>query len=330
MFLYGLFAEPWDGHGDGTLLHRSPPYHNPERVSSFIRDYWSFGGATMSVTPTSDCNSQHEQSSTAIRCCPICQCDNSGAPLLAYSRSPWNLKGCGKCGFVYLENPPQYEVLSNDLAWEKTWVIESARRRRINPVLNTAARSLRESFKRRTKRDKLVSRVRRYLQPGPVLDVGCGSGNALECLPSQFIPYGIEVSEELGRQAAQRYSARGGQVVTGAAISMTTHFAEDFFSGVIMSSFLEHEVNISGVLAAARCVMRRTGRLIIKVPNYSSLNRLVMGANWCGFRFPEHVNYFTPEMLRRSLNVSGFRVLRFGLLDRFPTKDSMWCIAERS
>lgn len=271
-----------------------------------------------------------ENLSGMLRCCPICQCDNRDTPAHLYSRMPWNIKVCKKCGFIYLENPPKYEALSDELAWEKTWEAESIRRKTIHPTLKSLARSFRGILNHPLKKKKLIKHILRYVQPGSILDVGCCGGHALEQLPAQFTPYGIEVSNELGRQANERYSARGGQAVTGAAISMTGHFAAGFFSGVIMSSFLEHEADVLGVLAAARHVMRPSARLIIKVPNFSCWNRSVTGKNWCGFRFPEHVNYFTPGMLRKALRVSGFHILRFGVLDRFPTSDTMWCIAERA
>ena len=34
------------------------------------------------------------------------------------------------------------------------------------------------------------------------------------------------------------------------------------------------------------------------MPNFGSVNRRVSGSQWCGFRYPDHVNYFTPQSLR--------------------------------
>ena len=33
-----------------------------------------------------------------------------------------------------------------------------------------------------------------------------------------------------------------------------------------------------------------------------------MGAAWCGFRYPDHVNYFTPASLRRMAAECGLRL----------------------
>jgi hypothetical protein len=48
-----------------------------------------------------------------------------------------------------------------------------------------------------------------------------------------------------------------------------------------------------------------------------------MGGRWCGFRYPEHLNYFTPETLRTMAAKAGFRI-SFGLAGRLPTSDNMW------
>jgi hypothetical protein len=82
------------------------------------------------------------------------------------------------------------------------------------------------------------------------------------------------------------------------------------------------------VLEETRRVMRPGARIIIKVPNYDSWNRRLRGAKWCGFRFPDHVNYFTPETMTRLVKKAGMRVVRFGMGDRMPTSDNMWLVVE--
>ena len=263
------------------------------------------------------------------RTCPLCGRDNAAAPSHPYSVAPWVLRQCGGCGLVYLENPPEYASLEEDLAWEKTWAEEVAQRRRREPLLHFASRALKAVPQRLFGRDKLVSWVRRYAAPGRVLDVGCGGGYALERLPAAYLPFGVEVSKELSRRAQQRFALRGGQVVQGDALRALSEFAPEFFSGVVMTSYLEHEPNPRAVLEAAARVMKPGARLIVKVPNFASWNRTVRGARWCGLRFPDHVNYFTPELLVRLLEKSGFGIVRFAWLDRLPTSDSMWLVGEK-
>lgn len=263
------------------------------------------------------------------RDCPICGRDNRAQCANAFSRPRWELKECAGCSLVYLENPPAYASLQDEFAWEKTWAEEGGRRRQREPVFYYGSRALQAIPKKLFRRDKLMRWVRRYFQPGPVLDVGCAGGHTLERLPSQFIPFGVEVSRGLAELADTRFSPRGGGVLQGDALSTLPRFEPEFFSGVIMSSYLEHEVQPAAALAAGVRILRPGGRLIVKVPNFASWNRAIRGARWCGFRYPDHVNYYTPALLTRLLRDSGLHILRFSFLDRFPTSDNMWLVAEK-
>lgn len=73
-----------------------------------------------------------------------------------------------------------------------------------------------------------------------------------------------------------------------------------------MSSYLEHEVEMMAVLKGAFRALKPGGRVFVRAPNFGSLNRRVMGARWCGFRYPDHVNYFTLESLGRVAASVGF------------------------
>jgi len=229
---------------------------------------------------------------------------------------------------VYLENPIGYEQLEEDFAWERTFAAESKERRRRNPTLHAIGRFPKKAIQFLLKRDKLLHLVTRYVQPGPVLDVGCAGGHTLMSLPAQYIPYGIEISHELSQIAASAFAPRGGAVVQSDALTGLSQMPRGEFTGVIMTSFLEHEVNPKDTLQATRRVLHRGGKVIVKVPNYSSWNRHIRGKLWCGFRFPDHVNYFTPGTLKQLLAGCGFHVVRFGIEDRMPTSDTMWLVAE--
>jgi hypothetical protein len=52
---------------------------------------------------------------------------------------------------------------------------------------------------------------------------------------------------------------------------------------------------------------------------------MIRGA-WCGFRWSDHVNYFTPATLTLMASAAGFAVSRMGFLDRQPLSDSMYSV----
>jgi hypothetical protein len=69
-------------------------------------------------------------------------------------------------------------------------------------------------------------------------------------------------------------------------------------------------------------VLGTGGVALIKVPNFGSLNRLIMGKKWCGFRYPDHLNYFTPKSLMHMGKKCGF-IVSFGLKGRLATNDNI-------
>ena len=273
-----------------------------------------------------------EAASPAVlpRNCPQCGTDNLASDALGYSWQKWILKGCTDCAFVYLENPPGYEALVSEFAWERNHGDRRERMRAEFPLSYRFARAWKK-FRRWAirKPNKLASRIVASFPPGPVIDIGCGSGDYLAGLPDIYEPCGVEISEELARRARERLAARGGTIIAMSAMEGLAAVPEGTASGIVMRSFLEHEQQPAELLARAWAALRPGGATIIKVPNYASVNRRVMGPRWCGFRFPGHVNYFTPKSLRDMVEAAGFRVERFGLFDRFYLSDNMWMVASK-
>jgi len=274
-------------------------------------------------------NTEPSQNRLIERNCPLCACDNHSQPPLAYSQEPWRIKACTACGMTYLENAPIYEELSETYAWEKTSVAEEVRRRKTRKVSKSISTGFKLFRQRVLKRDKLFDWLKAYIPPGAVVDIGCGGGAILNRLPDGYVPYGVEISRALAAQAHEFAKTYGGDVVHASAVEGTEKFADDLFTGALLSAFLEHEIQPVKLLKNLRSKLKPGAPVIIKVPNYGSLNRHVRGAQWCGFRFPDHVNYFTPKTLSSCVEKAGLEVARFTFTDHLPVSDNMWMLARR-
>lgn len=264
------------------------------------------------------------------RKCPVCDTDNAGQTALAYSQAPWEIKECVSCGCVYLENPPTYEALEEDFAWEKTSAKEEERRKEKRPAAKAVSTAWKQFRQKVLKRDKLMDLVRVHIPTGSVLDIGCGGGGTLARLPGEgHIPYGIEISKALAAESNQLAEAGGGKVIQASALEGAKQFPEKQFDGVMMSAFLEHEVQPGPLLNELHRILKPGGCIIIKVPNYGCVNRSVRGGEWCGFRFPDHVNYFTPQSLTQLAKQTGYKIARFRFQDKMPTSDNMWAVIKK-
>jgi SAM-dependent methyltransferase len=269
-----------------------------------------------------------EETKTIIRACPLCGQDNHSLPRLRVSPEAWPMKACPRCEMVYLERAPDISELFVNFAWEKQHGVENARRHEGLSRAEIRARKALHGF-RPLPRKNAVALVEQFAAPGQVVDVGCGSGKQLAELPADFVPLGIEISEALAAEAQALVADRGGRIINADALGGLRRLSPNVFSAIIMRSFLEHDINPGPTLEACFAALAPDGVAVIKVPNYASLNRHVTGARWCGLRFPDHVNYFTPRTLSRFVTDTGFEIEEFGPTFRLPTSDNMWMVVRK-
>jgi SAM-dependent methyltransferase len=227
------------------------------------------------------------------RPCP--QCSNIAASCLThYSSAPWQVVQCCTCNFVFLRNPVGYQELNKQYAWEKTKTVERMRRQTRNPFFMWL--DLKTRWRTGISKPKFSAFLSSLWAPGRVLDLGCGTGHRV---PEPFIPFGIEISDALFREADLHMRARGGYAIHAPALEAIKAFPEKYFTGILLRSFLEHELHPKKLLEQCARVLDAEGAIYLRLPNYGSLNRRIRGVKWCGFRFPDHVNYFTSKSLAR-------------------------------
>ncbi len=262
------------------------------------------------------------------RDCPLCGDGNETTPPSRYSLGTWLVKTCRTCDFTYLTTARPYVDLFERMSWERTSRLESERRQSTRKIQQAISRKTRWRLRLLPRRN-LPALFGRYAGPGNILDLGCGDGSQLDGLAPDFVPYGIEISTNAARRGDARLRARGGRVVNAACLEGLRSFPSQYFTAASLRSYLEHELRPAEVLRELHRVLGAGGIAIVKVPNFGSLNRRIMGRRWCGFRYPDHLNYFTPKTLRRMARAQGFETA-FGLTWRLPTGDNMWALLRKT
>jgi hypothetical protein len=76
-------------------------------------------------------------------------------------------------------------------------------------------------------------------------------------------------------------------------------------------------------------VLREGGILVVKTPNFSSLNRRLLRGGWSGYKLPEHRFFFSPGGIRDLFARVGLTPLPTSWLDRFPLSDNMYAYARK-
>jgi len=278
------------------------------------------------------------------RTCPLLDRPSASIGLDA-APAPWDLRRCAETGFVYLANPPDQHLFRDEFAWEVTHEREANRRRRREPLLHALSVWTKTVRHRLLRRDKVAVLAADLLRtaardvPGPLrlVDVGCGEGTlALRvadrlapAVAERLEPVGIELSNVLAHRADRKLRTRGGRCIHATGIEGLTDLERSSVQVIVLSCILEHEIAPLPLLRNCRACLAADGRMIVKVPNYACLARHVRGRRWCGYRWPDHVNYFTPATLAATARAAGLRVVRMSLMDRNPISDSLYAVLGR-
>jgi SAM-dependent methyltransferase len=257
------------------------------------------------------------------------------------SHEPWLLVRCKETDFHFIANPPSYDRLEEEFAWEKTIDASESRRRKEGLLawkLSKLAKQIK--FLIEPNRNKTFSIAMRIPEPKAtnyrILDVGCGDGKLMLDFREKFyqagvniVPIGIEVSNQLAEESAERFAPFGGYTIKNNAIDGMKQVESGSIDMVLMNSFLEHESRPVQLLQVVKDALKDNGCVVIKVPNFDCLNRKIRGKQWAGYRFPDHVSYFTPATLKTLATETGFKLQEQSFTARLPFSDNMYAVFQK-
>ncbi len=263
-------------------------------------------------SPTSEC--AHEPGPSQWRkACPLCGVERY-APVL--SHAGWDLVQCADCGLAYLPRIPAEDLVATDLEWDASFSHDRRQRWLQTPWMRLW--TFVTMWLHPSREASALRWIRRYAPTGRLLDLGCGNGRLVAAaLEAGFDAFGVDVSPVMIRKALRRVPPE--RVQCGRLTDLDQPAGS--FDVAVSMSYLEHEPRPAETAARVFELLRPGGLTAHKVPNYDSHLRWVLGRRWSGYRWPSHLQYFTPTTLGRLLENAGFEIVG---VRANPWGDNFW------
>jgi 2-polyprenyl-3-methyl-5-hydroxy-6-metoxy-1,4-benzoquinol methylase len=164
-----------------------------------------------------------------------------------------------------------------------------------------------QSVRKRTVRQKrkLIERITETTK-GKLLDVGSGTGFfAAEMKKNGWQVTGLEPDADARKVAAESNDIR---------LQDTKEFfllPADSFDAITMWHVLEHVHELHEYMERLKLLLKEGGRLVIAVPNYTSLDAAVYGRHWAAYDVPRHLYHFSPKAMKVLIEKHGMNIIRY-------------------
>ncbi len=137
-----------------------------------------------------------------------------------------------------------------------------------------------------------------------ILDIGCGAGLFLEWLAATGFTNAVGIDIDPGQVKFARSLGQNAVLVEDPVAWLRT---QEPFAAVFMSDVMEHlaEDQLDTLLGAIRQSLEKDGRLIVRVPNATSVTSL-----WVRYADVTHKRLYTAESLSFVLHGAGFEPVR--------------------
>ncbi|MBN1139594.1 MAG: class I SAM-dependent methyltransferase, partial [Anaerolineae bacterium] len=130
------------------------------------------------------------------------------------------------------------------------------------------------------------------LEPGRLLDIGCGSGDFLLGMQERgWQVFGLDISPEAAALARQN-----GLDVFGGHL-LEAPYQEHSFDLVTMWDVLEHLHDPAAYLVRVAQLLKPGGRFVVTLPNPHSVDFRLFGPVWTGLDVPRHLYVLSRPVL---------------------------------
>jgi 2-polyprenyl-3-methyl-5-hydroxy-6-metoxy-1,4-benzoquinol methylase len=217
----------------------------------------------------------------------------------------WSIRRCHRCYLAWADPQPILEDIGK--LYTTYFTHEEAVARPDAQISSPKKRAIKRlaSYLLPWRKKALLAdgRYLAHLNPGRLLDVGCGTGNFLAGMAALgWEATGVEFDDGALRTARQH---KGIMVYPGSVEEQG--FSDNSFDAITLSNVIEHVPDPAATLAELKRILAPGGRLVLITPNINSLGHRIFGRCWRGLEPPRHLFLFNPLTLEGFAKRAGFR-----------------------
>lgn len=230
--------------------------------------------------------------------CPVC--DQEGNSLFLEVRDHFlsgecfKIVSCQGCGFKFVNPRPEKNEIGRYYQSEN-YISHEERAKSFFSRIYRIARffSIRSKYKI----------VKKFVRPGKILDIGCGTGEFLAfCNSRGYDVTGVEPNEKAGLIARQVNQIHITEKLED--LPADSHL----FDCITMWHVLEHVHDLNETLCMAKKKLAPDGIFIIAVPNCDSHDAKTYGKYWAAYDVPRHLYHFNEASLTKLVSNHGFEI----------------------
>jgi len=233
--------------------------------------------------------------------CPFCQ---SGNIQKKFTVKDYTVSGetfavyqCNHCGGAFTQDVPAQEAIGAYYASESYISHSDTQQGLINRlyhlVRNSTLLQKRNLVKAITGKDK-----------GTIVDIGCGTGAFLNTMQQAgWKITGLEPDETARKNAQQLYK------INPLSSPEIFNLPQNNYDAITMWHVLEHVHQLHEYVEQIKNLLKKDGRLVVAVPNYTSADAAQYQQYWAAYDVPRHLYHFSPGSMKGLMKQHGMEVI---------------------
>lgn len=233
--------------------------------------------------------------------CPVCLSENFKEVLQAkdhtVSKKDFSIAHCDNCTFRFTNPVPTQEEIGPYYQSDE-YISHSDTNK---GLINKAYQIVR---KRTLKQKRRIIKRFTGKPSGALLDIGAGTGAFLNTMKNaNWQVTGVEPDENARAKAKENWN-------------LDLNPIEDFFQleegkydAVTMWHVLEHVHELEAYLEKIFKLLKKDGKYIVAVPNYTSWDAGKYQEMWAAYDVPRHLYHFSPDSLQHLVERKGFKLV---------------------